>query len=170
MERTVDSLPELPTFLKEKLESGAPVEDIFLDREGRWFHEGVQFTNERIIDFFNSSVDITAEGILVIHYANFTYPIRVEDTAIFITGVRYEGFGSFEKVYINLSTGEEEELKVSTLHISDENVLYCLVRNETMRARFKRSPSFHILERLDERDGIYYLNLCGISLPLKRQQ
>ena len=35
-----------------------------------------------------------------------------------------------------------------------------------MKAKFMRSPSFHILERLEETDDTYYLTLCGRKIVL----
>ena len=161
--------PEIPEEIKEMMLEGTLPDEIFLDKEGRWFHNGQPFLNEKIIDFFNKSINVTADGQYVIHYSNFTYPIRVEDTPLFVTGVRFEGFGSFERIFINLSDGECEELNINTLYYGANNALYCRVKNGKMPARFMRSPSFYILERLEEeQDGSYSLRLCGQKVELKK--
>ena len=117
--------------------------------------------------FFNSSINITADGTYVLHYSNFVYPIIVEDVPVFITGVVFEGFGPFEKILINLSTGETEELDISTLYYKKDSSLYCRVLNKKFPAKFQRSPSFHVLERLDEIEGNYFLNICGSRILLQ---
>ena len=161
--------PELPEEIKELFESRKLADEIRLDKEGKWFHNGEPFINKRIIEFFNKSVSMTADGTYVLHYGKYTYPIMVDDTAIFITGVRFTGFGVFEKIFINLSTLEEEELDIDTLYYKENGALYCRVREGRFPAKFQRSPSFHILERLDERDGRYYITLCGKTIFLNTE-
>lgn len=163
--------PEIPEYIKELIESGQQIDDIFLDKEGRWFHNGEPFLNEKIIAFFNKSVDVTADGQYVIHYGDYTYPIRVEDTPYFVTGVRYDGFGCFERIFINTSDGETEELAVHTIYCGKNNALYCRIKHGRMPARFMRSPSFNILERLEEEaGGIYSLRLCGQRIDLRTEE
>ena len=160
-------LSEIPDYIKDLIESGGQIDEIFIDKEGTWYHNGEKFINERIIDFFNKSINITAEGQYVIHYSNYTYPIKVEDVPYFITGVTYSGFGDFEKVTLNISSGETEELDVNTLFCKSNNALYCKIKNRTMPAKFKRSPSFGILERLEEDEkGRFYVRLCGQIIEL----
>ncbi len=107
--------PEIPEYLKELLESGQTIDDILLDKDGNWFHNGEPFVNEKIKSFFSRSVDITTDGQYVIHYSNYTYPIRVEDAPYFVTGVQFEGFGTFERVFLTLASGATEELDPATL-------------------------------------------------------
>ena len=163
--------PEVPQYLKDVLDAGGRIDDILLDREGNWFHNGEKFINERIISFFSRSVDITEDGQYVLHYSDNVYPIRVEDAPYFVTGVRFEGFGTFERIFITLSSGESEELDPTTLFCKANNALYCRIKKGRLTAKFKRSPSFNILERLDESpDGKYYVRLCGTNIELKRME
>ena len=161
--------PEIPDEIKKLFEEHA-IDEIRLDAEGNWFHNGEPFTNQRIIRFFNSSITITRDGTYVLHYANFTYPIVVEDAPIFVTGARFEGFADFEHVILTLSSGEEEELSIATLHIRKAAELYCYVRNNTMLARFKRSAAFTILERLEESDDIFYVTIAGNKIVLEEKK
>ncbi len=159
----------LPEFIEELFFTDEPIDEIRIDTEGRWFHNGIPFTNKKIIDFFNRSIRLTSDGVYVIHYDHYTYPIVVEDVPIFITGVRYQGFGDFERVWCNLTTGIEEELDTSTLRFNmNNNALYCRVMDGVFPAKFYRSASFTLLERLDEKNGRYYLNICGKSIELKQ--
>ncbi|HPS57228.1 MAG TPA: DUF1285 domain-containing protein [Spirochaetota bacterium] len=162
-----DKYPEIPEYLKELLESGQTIDDIFLDKEGNWFHNGEPFVNEKIKSFFSRSVDITADGQYVIHYSSYTYPIRVEDAPYFITGVQFEGFGTFERIFLTLSSGASEELDPNTLFCKNNNALYCRIKKGRLVAKFKRSPSFNILERLEETpDGRYSVRICGVNIDL----
>ncbi len=165
-----NTYPEIPDFIKNLIDSGELADEIFLDKEGIWHHNGVKFTNERIIDFFNKSVNITAAGEHVIHYGDYTYPIVVEDAPVFVTGVIFTGFGDFEEIELNLSTGGSEMLDCSTLFIKENNSLYCRVQSGRLTAKFRRSPSFHIMERLvEDAPGRYSLFLCGEKIELKTE-
>lgn len=159
--------PEIPEYIKELIASGAGIDEILIDKEGVWYHNGEKFTNEKIISFFSRSVNVTADGEYVIHYGDHTYPIKVEDVPFFVTGVTFKGFGNFESVSLNLSSGDTEELNCSSLYCRKNNALYCKIKNGTMPAKFKRSPSFNILERLEESsDGKFHLRLCGQIIEL----
>jgi len=159
--------PEIPEYIKELIASGTGIDEILIDKEGVWYHNGEKFINEKIINFFSRSVNVTADGEYVIHYGTYTYPIKVEDVPFFITGVTFNGFGNFETISLNLSSGETEELNCSSLYCKKNNALYCRVKNGLMPAKFKRSPSFNILERLEESaDGKFYLRLCGQIIEL----
>ncbi len=163
------SFPEIPDYLLDLIRKGQAIEEIRLDREGVWTHNGETFTNQRIIEFFNRSVNVTADGTYVLHYADYTYPIVVEDAPVFVTGVTIHGFGFFERIEMNLTLGETEFLDVDTLYYRN-SVLYCRVRDGMLKAKFKRSPMFHILERLDEIDGKFYVTLCGKKIELREEQ
>ncbi len=140
-------------------------DEIKIDAEGRWFHNGEPFLNERIITFFSKSIDVTRDGKYVIHYGNFVYPLIVEDAPLFVIGVKIEGEGSDEKVLIYLTSGESTVLDIKTLHYKNE-CLYCYVRDGKILAKFKRSPSFELLLRLEETDDIYYINIGGERIVL----
>ncbi len=162
-----NQFPEIPEYIKQLISSGTAIDEILIDKEGVWYHNGEKFTNEKILNFFERSLNITADGEYVISYGDYTYPVKVEDTPFFITGVIITGFGDFEKILLNLSTGETEELNCNTLYCKKNNALYCRVKHGRMTAKFKRSPSFELLERLeDSDDGKYYLRLCGQRIEL----
>ena len=160
-----DEYAEIPEYILELFETGG-LEEIRIDAEGNWLHAGEPFLNQRIIDFFNRSIDVTADGVFVVRYGQFVHPIVVEDAPVFITGVRFEGFGDFERVFITPTTGAEEELDIDTLGFRRSGGLYCRVKNGRLQARFKRSPSFQILERLEESDDTFYIRLCGRRIVL----
>jgi len=160
--------PQIPEYILELMEANQLEDEIRIDAEGNWSHNGIAIENQKIINFFNKSINRTNDGTYVIHYSDYTYPIIVDDVPYFITGVIFEGFGDFEKITINISNGTTEILNTDTLFYKN-NILYCKILDSQFDARFKRSPSFHILERLDEKNGQYILNLCGKSIILKEE-
>ncbi len=159
--------PELPDEIKRLFEQGELEDDIRLDKNGIWLHNGQPFTNQRIIDFFNRSIQATRDGNYVIHYGEYIYPITVEDAPLFVTGVIFRGFLQYEKITLNLSNGLTELLDPDTLYYKNR-ALYCRVENGSLIAKFKTSPSYHILERIDELEGKYFLSLCGKKILLQQ--
>jgi len=157
--------PEIPDYLKKLMESEDNWDEIRIDSEGRWFHNGVAFKNKRLIAFFNRTIDITKDRQYVIHYSNFVYPITVEDAPLFITGLRYHNSENEKLIFIALSSGEIEKLDLRTLHYKN-NSLYCYVRDGDILAKFKRSPSFELLYNLKENDDIYFLDICDQRIVL----
>ncbi len=157
--------PEIPEELLDLLHKGELSDEIRLDKDGNWFHNGQPFANKKIIDFFNQSINITADGMHVIHYDRYTYPIVVEDAPIFVTGVWFKGFGKWEKINLNLTNGTTELLDIQSLFYKN-STLYCRVCKGRMIAKFRHSPFYHLLERLDEVDGAFYLSLCGEKIQI----
>jgi hypothetical protein len=164
-----ENFPEIPEEIKKLLESGELIDEIRLDAEGNWTHNGQPFLNERIIDYFNRSVDVTRDNIYVIHYGNFVYPITVEDAPLFITGVRFEGAGELERVHVTIRSRGEEILDPATLHVGVNNSLYCRVCGGRFPAKFMRSPSFQVLERLEESEDIFHLEIGGKRIVLQEK-
>jgi hypothetical protein len=159
--------PEIPEEIKELLERGELADEIRLDKDGNWLHNGQPFSNKRIIEFFNRSIGVTRDGVHVIHYDRYTYPIVVDDVPLFITGVWFKGFGKWEKININLSNGSTELLDIYSLYYKN-NTLYCRVASGSMVAKFKNSPFYHLMERLIEVEGSFYLTLRGEKIHLQQ--
>ncbi|MBN2158655.1 MAG: DUF1285 domain-containing protein [Spirochaetes bacterium] len=160
--------PEIPEEIQKLLSRGEAIDEIRLDKDGAWLHNGQPFTNRKIIEFFNRSIDITSDGTHVIQYDNYVYPIVVEDAPLFVTGVWKKGFGRWEKIHLNLSNGTMELLDIYTLQFRNKT-LYCRVCGGRLTAKFRNSPFFHIMERLDESEGNYYLSLCGEKILIENQ-
>lgn len=163
-----EEYPEIPEFLEELIRSGEQIDEIRIDAEGRWFHNGEPFKNERIAGFFNRSIDITKDGQYVIHYGEFVYPIVVEDAPLFVIGVKIEGKDKNERVMISLTSGDVETLDVKTLHYKNE-CLYCYVKKGRLLAKFKRTPSFELLYRLEETDDTYHIHIGGEKIVLSEK-
>jgi hypothetical protein len=160
--------PEIPDYLKRMMQDGEELDEIRIDSEGHWFHNGISFKNKKIISFFNKSIDITRDGVYVLNYSGFVYPLIVEDAPLFITGFRLIKNDDEESVLIALNSGEVETLDLNTLHFKN-NALYCFVKNGEILAKFKRSPSYELLQDVKDNDDIYYLELCGRRIVLSEK-
>jgi len=38
--------PEIPDYIKDLIESGEQIDEILIDKEGVWYHNGEKFINE----------------------------------------------------------------------------------------------------------------------------
>ncbi|OHD63552.1 MAG: hypothetical protein A2176_07145 [Spirochaetes bacterium RBG_13_51_14] len=64
---------------------------------------------------------------------------------------------------INIS----ELLDIHSLYYQN-STLYCRVSGGRLIAKFKNSPFYHIMERLDEVEGKFYLTLCGERIQIRQ--
>lgn len=119
----VDSRPEVPR------PSQPP--DLFLDKEGRWFHEGVEITHERTLRLFSRSLERQPDGTYHLQIGDESVPVYIEDTAFVVrsVSVQTDQEGTPTTYTLLLSDGEEESLNPETLEIGENNVMYCRVKN-----------------------------------------
>jgi hypothetical protein len=158
-----------PEHLKELITTGKLEDKIFLSSRGRWFIGDTAVEDKETSDFLSRSICRISEDSYAINHGDRFYPVTVEDVPVFVTDIRFEGFASFERAFIRLEGGDEEELRAETLFYRDNN-LYCTVIKDGMTARFFRSPAVRILDRLTELNGEYSVNLCGKKIVLKREE
>lgn len=163
--RQIDDIDEtLPDVVKNFLRSGATLEEIRLDANGNWTHEGLDFENERIIELFNRSVARTDGGTWVLVIGRFTYPIEVEDTGYFVERLHWT---SAAGPTLSLSDHTEEPLDPDTLEYRPHGRLYCRIREGQFRARFKKTAYYDLADRMEERDGGYVVNIGGVEFPIR---
>lgn len=159
--------PTLPPMVRQFLEGGGVLEDIRLDAEGRWWHEGGLFNNEKIMRLFWRSVDRTEGGTWVLRVGRFTYPITVEDAPFFVHRVRFEGHGGDERAWLSLSDESTEALDPATLRYQEGRGLYCRVKDHRFEAHLDRAAWHGLQERLVEREGgAWGLLIAGRAWPL----
>lgn len=154
--------PTLPEVVQQFLRSGAPLESIRLDAEGRWWHEGEPFENARLIALFSRSVERTPGGTWVLHIAPYTYPIEVEDTGHFVERLLWTG----EQASLVLSTGEEVPLDVAGLRFAGTGRLYVPIAGGRFEARFKRAAYHDLLGCAEERNGEVLVCVGGVEKSL----
>ena len=136
---------------------------IFIDKEGRWYHEGAEMIRRDFIHLFYRNMELDSEGRYVINWRGERFRVDVEDTAFVVRRVVYEdgartGNGRF---VLNLSDDTEEELMPDTLCVGEDNVLYCRVKDRMFPARFNRAAYYQLAEHIEEENGSYYLPLNG---------
>jgi uncharacterized protein len=126
--------------------------------DGHWYNDEERIENPRIALLFSRSIRRNPDGSYVLQVADERAPITVEDTPYVVTGVEDDALGGFVII-----TNDEvrEALDPSTLEVGDANVLYCLVKQGEVRARFLRNAYYHLAENFLTDDGENFFILIG---------
>ncbi|RDV39238.1 DUF1285 domain-containing protein [Bradymonadaceae bacterium TMQ3] len=156
----------LPAVVQDFLRQGGTLQEIRLDANGTWLHEGLRFENQRVVDLFSRSVNRTQGGTWVLEIGRFTYPIVVEDTGFFVERADWKAIPPC----IRLSDGTEEELSADTLRYAEGGRLYASIKEGLFEARFKRSVYHGIANYLDEDPKGYVLRLPAGDLRLQADE
>lgn len=142
--------------------------ELFLDKEGRWFHEGVEITHQLTRELFSRSLQPDPECGYKLVIGLEWAPVRVEDTPYMVRGVSIEN----DRALLHLNDGTTEELAEATLRQAPDNVLYCDVKECRFPARFLRPAYYQLMERLCE-DGQcesgFAVQLSGRKWPIIRK-
>ena len=137
--------------------------ELFLDKEGRWFHEGVEITHRLTLELFSRSLQPDPAGGYKLVVGVEWAPVRVEDTPYVVRQVTIAA----DRAMLHLSDGTDEELIAATLRQNEDNVLYCDVKEARFPARFLRPAYYQLMERLCECEGGYAIDLGGRLCPIR---
>ena len=121
------------------INNGIPPCLIHIDKEGQWFHKGVEMVRREFVRSFYQQMEMDAAGrYLIRQNADLCY-VDVEDTAFVVRRVSAisEGSGKGAGFMLALSDDTEEELMPDTLYLGEENILYCKVKDRTFPARLQ---------------------------------
>jgi hypothetical protein len=135
---------------------------IFIDKEGRWFHKGLEMIRREIIELFYQHMETDSHGRYVIHFAGQTCYVDVEDTAFVVWKVVFESREQgHERFLVWLSDDTQETLDLETFYVGGGNVLYCRVKDGRFPARFRRAAYYQLAEHVEEENGEYFISLHG---------
>jgi hypothetical protein len=133
---------------------------IFVNREGKWFHKGVEMIHRGIIQDFYRNIQNDGYGNYVLTLGGEKCYLEVEDTPFIVTRAEFEvREKNDENISIFLTDDTVEKLDPSTLKVGKDNVLYCSIKGNTFKARFGRAAYYQIAEYIKEEGGKYYLPL-----------
>ncbi len=142
---------------------------IHIDKEGRWYHEGVEIIRRDYIQDFFRNMTLDAQGHYVITWQGRRCYVDVADTAHVIWNVVFQaGPGSGNDGFtLSVSDDSKEDLAPETLHVGKDHVLYCRIRNATFPARFSRAAYYTLAAHIEEKDGVFYLPVNGKKYEIK---
>jgi len=136
---------------------------IRIDKEGRWYHQGVEMIHREFIRLFYQNMELDSKGRYLINWGHTRCYVDVEDTAFVVTRVSLER-GSDRKpsrFEVRLSDDTQEALAPDTLRVGKDYVLYCTVKSDSFPARFARAAYYQLAEFIEEDDRGYFLPLNG---------
>ena len=147
----------------------SPIEDgiapclIHIDKEGRWFHKGVEMVRREFVQSFYLKMELDDAGRYVIFWGGKHCYVDVEDTAFVVKRTSYlnEEGGKRARFMVSLSDDTEEELIPDTLYLGEENVLYCRVKAGDFPARFNRAAYYQLAAHIEEEGGDFVLPING---------
>jgi len=127
---------------------------IHIDKDGKWFHKGVEMVRRDFVLSFFRQMELDDAGRYIIFWGGKRCTVDVEDTAFVVRGVspKTEKKGNRAEFKISLSDDTEEELMPGTLYLGRDNVLYCRVKNGAFPARFNRAAYYQLAAHV-ETDG-----------------
>ena len=151
----------------EKATGEIPPCHIRIDKDGIWYYKGCEIIRKDIFRYFNQHITTGPNGRFVLQINNEKCSLEVEDTPFVVKRVDYNsGFR------IVLNDESEEVLQLDTLWISNENVLYCKVKDKRFDARFNRASYYEFTKHImcDEERERYFIPTQGKRYYLERRE
>lgn len=139
-----------------------------IDREGNWYHQGVEVTHQGVYLYLYRLLQQEEEsGRFFIQNEEGKWYVEVEDAPFVVT--QLENLPSSGKpghppqFTLSLNDGTQEPLDPSTLWIPQDNIPHCRVKGGRFHARFNRLSYFKLAEWLafDEQRETFYLPTEG---------
>jgi uncharacterized protein len=144
---------------------------IFVGKEGKWYHQGAEIIHRPIFLWLIQSLEKTEDGLFIVHLNNQKCVLEVEDTPLVIQRVDLQRghAGGPEEIRLLLNDESLEILDPETLKLSSENIIYCTVKKGQFRSRFLRSAYYQLAEYIAEDEtGGFVLLLNQRKYPLRK--
>lgn len=122
---------------------------LVLNRQLRWMHDGLPFEHPKVIELFNTSLQLEEDGRYVVRIGKDWAYVRVEDAAF---EVRTLDVSEGDRLSVRLSDRTATLLELDSLERDEDGVLTCRVKAGRAKARFSRDAQFQ-LGSLLELDG-----------------
>ncbi len=145
------------------------VAPLTLDREGRWYDQGVRVTNPRLAEFLLTHLSKDEDGRYLVAVGRDKRYVDVADAPYRVLGIEVAGgVDDQEHLFLRLNDGSLEPFDPATFWIGADGSPYCLVRNGLHKARFTtesyRQLSAFITEEADT--GRYFLQIGSQPIPV----
>jgi uncharacterized protein len=145
---------------------------IFIDKEGRWFHQGAEMIHREFIHLFYEHLEIDSLGRYIIQLGRERCYLEVEDTPFVVQRAVFKEpeQTASSRFILFLSDDTQENLLADTLFVGRENVLYCRVKGGRFPARFSRPAYYQLADHIQEEGGQYVLPLAGKRFMIQQPQ
>jgi hypothetical protein len=137
---------------------------ITFGKDGLWYSDDEVIPNVAIRRLFSRALHVAPDGRARLELGEERAEVIVEDTPWVVTHVEGDPATGFAVV---LNDETREPLAPATLSVSDENVLYCRVKDGAHRARFLRPAYYALMRHLETTpDGRFVLPVAGRRVPV----
>ena len=142
---------------------------IYIDKNGKWFHKGLEMINRGIVNEFYRNMMTDTHGEYIITLGEEKCFVEVEDTPFIVTRAEFDSAEETarEVIVLSLIDDTREILDPETLSVGKENVLYCRIKNDTFKARFSRAAYYQLASLIKEEGDNYYLPLRNKKYYIK---
>jgi hypothetical protein len=137
---------------------------IYVDKEGRMWHQGAEMIHKGINRLLTDHVELDHNDRYIIRFKGQECYVEVEDTLFVINRVEAlvpDGPLPPDRLVITLNDGTSEELDPATLRQNQENIMYATVKSGRFPARFLRSGYYQLAEYVIETKDGFGLNLAS---------
>jgi len=150
-----------------------PLCNIKIDKDGVWYYGENEIFRKEIVHLFYQHLKRDASGRYLIELGDEKCYVDVEDTP-YIVKSAYRSQSEDDKkefIYLYLSDEVLEELAPETLWVGKDNVLYCTIRDNKLRARFSRAGYYQIANYIehDTENDEYFIPLNKMPYLIKKQ-
>ncbi len=126
--------------------------------DGRWYADDEPIVHARVALLFSRHLRRKADGGYEIWLDERNHAdVEIEDTPYVATGVSSDAQGC----WVHLNDGTTERLDAGTLQVGAEHVLYCRVKNGTVRARLLRPAYYQLSHFVEEAAPGHFQIRCG---------
>ncbi len=119
-----------------------------IDRNCKWYADGVEITHRRTWILFSRSLTLDTEGQAVVIIGKERAEVDIEDAPFMVSRVDdYPGKSPSPSSFnLTLHDGTIEPLQADTLRVGENNFLYCKVREGKFEARFDRKSYYQLAQ------------------------
>ena len=148
------------------------VPPLILDREGRWYDQGVRVTSPRLAEVLLTHLIKDEEGRYVVMVGREKRYVEVEDAPYRALGIEVAGSEeSSERLFVRLNNGDLESFDPATFWIAGDGTPYCRVKDSLHKVRFTveayRQLSAFIIEEIGADRYVLRIGSRRISVPVE---
>lgn len=137
---------------------------IFIDKEGKWFQDGIQIVHKWTYLYNSNLLDIDEDGRFYIDEGRGRVYAEVEDTPFVVKNIDINN----SNITLILNDQSTEILDSDTLYLNSENIPYAKVKSGRFDARFSRAAYYELMKALKCIDDRYYLLIGSKKLDIRQ--
>ncbi|MPM08327.1 hypothetical protein SDC9_54639 [bioreactor metagenome] len=136
--------------------------DFFIDKDGKWYADGVLMIKKEIIKLFASNLKKDAPNNYYIEWQGKPYPVRIEDVPFYVRSVTVDS----DNVLLELYDGRKLPLPPGKSIVLKNAVPYLSLFSPCDTRLSQRSYS-ELCENVSERDGRYFIRFGEREWPIE---